>query len=96
MLGEIIDVARDRGLSFVLLGVFSWNVPAFRLYSNSGFREVVHLKKSSLRVMMLPIDFVGGVVYKVFCFVTSLLPNLFWTYAAQWVHDRTISEEWEV
>lgn len=92
ILEKTIEIARERCLSFILLGVFYDNVRAFRLYSGFGFKEVVYLKKSRLRVMMLPTDFIGEVAYILLCVVTSLLPNVFWTYAAQWVHDRTVSD----
>lgn len=93
ILKRMIDVARERCLSFILLGVFYDNVRAFRLYSKLGFKEVVFLKKSSLRIMMLSMDFLGEVTYVFLCAITSLLPNVFWTYAAQWVHNRTISDD---
>jgi len=91
ILKKTIDMARKQRLSFILLGVFHSNVGAFRLYSNFGFKEVVFLKKSSLRIMMLPINVVGEVTYLVLCAITSLLPNVLWIYVAQRVHDRTIS-----
>ena len=91
ILEKTIGMARERRLGFVLLGVFYNNVRAFRLYSRFGFKEVVYLRKSGLRIMMLPINFVGEVAYLFLCAITLLLPNLFWTYAAQWVHNTTVS-----
>ena len=91
ILEKTIGMARERRLGFVLLGVFYDNVRAFRLYSRFGFREVVYLRKSGLRVMMLPMNFVGEVAYLFLCAITLLLPNLFWTYAAQLVHNATVS-----
>lgn len=91
ILKKTIGIARERHLGFVLLGVFYSNVRAFRLYSKFGFKEVVFLKKPSLRIMMLPMNFVGEVAYLFLCVVTLLLPNLFWTYVAQWVHNATVS-----
>ena len=91
ILEKTIGMARERRLGFILLGVFYDNVRAFRLYSRFGFREVVYLRKLGLRVMMLPMNFVGEVTYLFLCVVTLLLPNLFWTYAAQWVHNATVS-----
>jgi predicted GNAT family acetyltransferase len=91
ILRKAIDIARERRLEFVLLGVSCDNVRAFHLYRKFGFREVVCLRKSSLRVMMLPMDPVGEFVYLFLCGLTRSLPNVFWTYAAQWVHDITVS-----
>ena len=92
ILEKAIDIARERRLGFILLGVSYNNVRALHLYSNFGFKEVVYLKKSDLRVMILPMDFVGEVAYVVLCGVTSLLPNVFWTYFAQCVHNVTVSD----
>jgi hypothetical protein len=91
ILAKTIGMARERRLSFILLGVFYDNARAFRLYSRFGFKEVVYLRKSGLRVMMLPMDFLGEVAYMFLCGITLLLPNLFWTYAAQWIHNATVS-----
>ena len=91
ILAKTISMARERRLGFILLGVFYDNARAFRLYSRFGFREVVYLRKSGLRVMMLPMNFVGEVAYLFLCAITLLLPNLFWTYAAQLVHNATVS-----
>ena len=91
ILEKTIDIAREWHLGFILLGVFSSNVRAFRLYSKFGFKKVVFLKKPSLKIMMLPMNFVGKVTYLFLRNVTLLLPNLFWTYAAQWVHNATVS-----
>jgi len=92
ILKKTIDMARKRHLGFILLGVFYDNIRAFRLYSKFGFKEVVYLRKSGLRVMMLPLDYVGDVTYVSLCGIISLLPNVFWAYAAQWIHDRTVSD----
>jgi RimJ/RimL family protein N-acetyltransferase len=91
ILEKTIDIARERHLGFILLGAFRSNVRAFRLYSKFGFKKVVFLKKPRLRIMMLPMNFVGEVTYLFLCVVTLLLPNLFWTYVAQWVHNATVS-----
>ena len=93
MLEKTIDMARERHLGFILLGVFHDNVRAFRLYSGFGFKEVVYLKKSGLRVMMLPMDFLGEVTYVFLCVITLSLPNMFLANLAQWVHDRTVSDD---
>jgi ribosomal protein S18 acetylase RimI-like enzyme len=93
ILEKTIGMARERRLGFILLGVFYDNVRAFRLYSRFGFKEVVYLRKSGLRVMMLPMDFLGEVAYMFLCGVTLLLPNMFLAYVAQWVHDRTASDD---
>lgn len=90
ILKKTIDISRERLLGFILLGVFYDNVRAFRLYSKFGFEEVVYLKKSGLRIMMLSLDFVGEIVYAFLCRIVLLLPNVFWTYAAQWVHNATV------
>jgi len=92
-MGKAIEIARERRLGFILLGVFYDNVRALRLYSKFGFKEVVYLKKSGLRVMMLTLDLVGDVAYVFLCGITSLLPNVFWTYAAQWIHNITVSDD---
>jgi ribosomal protein S18 acetylase RimI-like enzyme len=91
ILKKRIDIAWKRRLSFILLGVFHSNVEAFRLYSKFGFKEVVFLKKSSLRIMILPMNFMGEVAYLFLCAITLLLPNLSWAYVAQWVHNATVS-----
>lgn len=93
ILERAIDIARQHRLRFILLSVFYYNVRAFRLYSKFGFKEIVYLKRSVLRVMMLPMGFVGNVTYVFLCRITSLLPNTFWTYAAQLVHDVTLSDD---
>lgn len=93
ILEKTIGMARERRLGFILLGVFYDNVRAFRLYSRFGFKEVVYLRKSGLRVMMLPMDFLGEVAYVFLCGVTLLLPNMFLAYVAQWVHDRNVSDD---
>jgi len=92
ILEKTIGITRECRLGFILLGVPYTNVRAFRLYSKFGFKEVVHLAKPGLRIMMLPTDFVGEVAYLFLCGITSLLPNVFWTYTAQWIHDRTVSD----
>ncbi len=81
----------ETRLSFILLGVFHSNAGAFRLYSNFGFKEIIFLKKSSLRIMILPINVIGEVTYLFLCAITSLLPNVLWAYVAQWVHNTTVS-----
>ena len=91
ILKKTIDMAWKRRLSFILLGVFHSNVGAFRLYSKFGFKEIVFLKKSSLRIMMLSMNFIGEVAYLFLCAITLLLPNLSWAYVAQWVHNATVS-----
>jgi len=91
ILKRVIDKAREHRLGFILLGVPYDNVRAFHLYFKFGFREVVYLKKSGLRVMMLPMDSMGEVTSVFLCGITSLLPNVFWTYAAQWIHNITVS-----
>ena len=93
ILAKTISMARERRLGFILLGVFYDNARAFRLYSRFGFKEVVYLRKSGLRVMMLPMDFLGEVAYVFLCGITLLLPNMFLAYVAQWVHDRTVSDD---
>lgn len=91
ILEKTICIARERHLSFILLGVPYSYVHAFRLFSRFGFKEVVYLKKVGLRVMMLSLDSAGKIAYVFLCRITSLLPNTFWTYTTQWVHDRTVS-----
>jgi hypothetical protein len=91
ILEKMIGVARERHLGFILLGVFYGNVRAFRLYSKFGFKGVVFLKKPSLRIMMLPLNFLGKVSYLSLRAIISLLPNLFWVYIAQYVHNVTVS-----
>ncbi len=90
ILERSIGIARECHLRFVLLGVFLDNVRAFRLYSKFGFKEVAYLKKSGLKVMILPIDSIGEVAYLFLCGITLLLPNVFWTYAAQLIHNVTV------
>jgi len=92
ILEKTIGITRECRLGFILLGVPYNNVQALRLYSKFGFKEVVHLAKPGLRIMMLPTDFVGEVAYLFLCGITSLLPNVFWTYVVQWIHDRTVSD----
>lgn len=93
ILKKTIDVARQRHLVFILLGVPYRNTRAFRLYFKFGFKEVVYLKKLNLRIMMLSMDFAGEAAYLFLCTIVSLLPNLFWTYIEQWIHDRTVSSD---
>jgi predicted GNAT family acetyltransferase len=92
LLTKAIAIARERRIGFILLGVFYDNAKAFHLYHKSGFREVVFLENSSLRVMMLPMDFVGEFAYWFLCGVTRSLPNVFWAYAARLVHRLTVSD----
>ena len=92
ILEKAINMARERYLGFILLGVLYDNVRALHLYSKFGFKEVVYLRKSSLRVMMLPMGFVGEVAYRFLCGIACSLPNVFWTYAARWVHNITVSD----
>jgi RimJ/RimL family protein N-acetyltransferase len=94
ILEKVIDIVRERRLGFVLLGVSYDNARAFHLYSKFGFREVVYLKKPSLRVMMLPTSSIGKVAYRFLCGIACSLPNVFWTYTAQWVHNITVSDRW--
>jgi ribosomal protein S18 acetylase RimI-like enzyme len=90
ILRKAIDIARERGLGFILLGVSYGNTSALHLYCKFGFKEVVYLKKSGLKVMMLPLDLVGEVAYAFLWGITRSLPNVCWTYTAQWVHDATV------
>ena len=92
ILEKAINMARERYLGFILLGVLYDNVRALHLYSKFGFKEVVYLRKSSLRVMMLPMGFVGEVAYPFLCGIACSLPNVFWTYAVRWVHNITVSD----
>ena len=92
ILEKAIDMARESRLGFILLGVFCDNMRALRLYCKFGFKEVVYLRKSSLRVMMLPMGFVGEVAYPFLCGIACSLPNVFWTYAVRWVHNITVSD----
>ena len=91
ILMKTIDIARQRHLVFILLGVPYRNMRAFRLFFKFGFREVVNLEKLNLRIMMFPMDFIGEVAYAFLCAIVSLLPNVFWTYTELWIHDRTVS-----
>lgn len=93
ILEKTIDIARERRLGFILLGVFYDNVRASSLYSKFGFREIVYLRKPSLRIMMLPMDLIGEMAYVFLCAITSLFANVFWAYAAQWVHNVTIRDD---
>ncbi len=54
LLSHIIDWARDNGLAWIDLGVFSENAPAIRLYESLGFQRTGSLED----VFRLP----GGVV----------------------------------
>ena len=92
ILEKAINMARERYLGFILLGVLYDNVRALHLYSKFGIKEVVYLRKSSLRVMMLPMGFVGEVAYPFLCGIACSLPNVFWTYAVRWVHNITVSD----
>lgn len=91
VLEKTISIAQERHLGFILLGVFHSNLRAFHLYCKFGFKEVVFLQKPSLRIMILPMNFIGEVAYLFLCAITLLLPNLFWAYATQWVHNVTVS-----
>jgi hypothetical protein len=91
ILKKTIDTAWKRHLSFILIGVFYDNVRAFRLASKFGFKEVTFLRNPSLRIMMLPMNLLGKVSYLSLRAITSLLPNLFWVYIAQCVHNVTVS-----
>jgi GNAT superfamily N-acetyltransferase len=92
ILEKAINMARKRRLGFVLLGVARDNLRAFSLYGKFGFRHVVYLKRTEVRIMMLPTDLAGEFAYMFLRDITRLLPNTFWTYVAQGVHYVTVSD----
>jgi GNAT superfamily N-acetyltransferase len=89
ILEMIINMAQKQHLPFVLLTVSSDNNIAIHLYSKFGFKKIVYLKGRDLIVMMLPLHFLGKVVYMCLRVITLLLPKRFWTYISRRIHDRT-------
>ena len=90
-LKKAISAARKRGLSFIILSVTTNNVPALNLYSKSGFRGVVGLKKLDLIVMMLPLALKGELAYRFLRMVCSALPNIFLAHIHEWLYKITIT-----
>jgi GNAT superfamily N-acetyltransferase len=86
-----ITIAKKRHISFILFGVYYNNIPILRLTSKFGCKDIMSLKKSNIGFKIIPLNFLGHIAYISLRVITSLLPNVFWTYVAQRVHDRTIS-----
>ena len=91
ILRKTIDVARKRGLRFILLGVYSDNPLTYRLYSTSGFKEIVHIRRPDMMFMMLPLSVEGELAYDFLTTVCSWLPRSLLSGFAQWFEARTIS-----
>lgn len=87
----IVPIAKKRHLCFLLFGIYSDNVPYWdRKTSEFGSKDIVSLKKSNLKFKIFPLNFLGYIVYWSARVITHLLPNVFWTYAAQWIHNMTV------
>lgn len=91
ILGKTIDEAKNRGLRFILLGVYSDNPSAYHLYSTFGFKEIVHIKRPDMMFMMLPLSASGELAYAFLNAACSWMPKLLLSGFAQWVEARTIS-----
>lgn len=87
---KTIIMAKKGHLSFVLFGVYYDNVPILRLTSKFGCKDIVFLKKTNIGFKIIPLNFLGHIVYVSLRVVTHLLPDMCWTYVAQWVHNRTM------
>ena len=87
-LKKTISVAKKRNLNFISLAVLSNNVIALRLYSKFGFREIIHLE--NYVTMMLPLTFLGELVYTFLRIAVSLLPVKFLEVVARLVYKQTL------
>jgi len=90
VLVKTLDAARKHGLNFVTLSVSSDNVAAYRIYSTQGFRELVHLRKPDLILMINPLNRKGWVVYEFLKGLCALLPNSFLASVHGWLYERTV------
>lgn len=73
VLKKAIHVAKRRNLDFINLTVSTENVPALRLYTKLGFREIVDFPKLRSKNMMLPLNIKGELTYAFFHKVCSIL-----------------------
>lgn len=92
ILGKTIDAARKHGLHYILLGVYSDNPLAYHLYSTSGFKEIVHIKRPDMTFLMLPLSVEGELAYVFLNAACSWLPKSLLSGFAQWFEARTISD----
>lgn len=90
ILGQALGSARKRGLSFILLGVYSNNPSAYRLYSKAGFKQVVQIKRPEMTFMMLPLSGKGELAYKILKTICSVLPKSLLSGFAQWFEAKTV------
>lgn len=90
VLVKTLDAAREHGLNFVTLSVASDNVAAYRLYSTQGFRELVHLRKPDLILMINPLTRKGWFVYEFLKGLCALLPNSLLARVHGWLYTRTV------
>jgi len=89
VLVKTLDAARKHGLNFVTLSVSSDNAAAYRIYSTQGFKELVHLRKPDLILMINPLNREGWFVYEFLKGLCALLPSSFLTSVHGWLYKRT-------
>ena len=90
VLVKTIDAARRHGLNFVTLSVSSDNAAAYRIYSTHGFKEIVHLRKPDLILMINPLNREGWFVYEFLKSLCTLLPSSFLASVHGWLYKRTV------
>ncbi len=85
ILERTVQEGRKQGLSFVMLGVYTNNVPALRLYSKSGFKKTLDFEERGYIVMTLPLSLWGEILHEFFSRGGETLPKPFLTGAAKLV-----------
>lgn len=72
---KTINVARERGLDFLLEAIHLWNLPSLRVARKVGYREIVRFRNYGYTIVMAPLNLKGEVIYAFLCTTFSLLPR---------------------
>jgi len=75
--GKTYSEARKHGLDFVAGAIHLWNLPARRVASKVGYREVVQLRDFGYVLLMIPFTFKGELLYAFLHALCSKLPRTF-------------------
>lgn len=71
------EEARRHGLDFVAGAIDLWNLPALRVASKVGYKEVVRIRKYGYVILLIPFNPRGELLYKFLHTVLPRLPEVF-------------------
>ena len=91
ILTKAINEARKQGLSFIFLSVYARNVPALRLYSKLGFKNIFNLKQREYCVMMLPLKYRGKIICYAFFITLNVMPTVVLFYTTRFI-EKVLAE----